>query len=262
MRDILRNKAIMQEVAAAEWSAKDARFLADVLMGVPLEEAGTFLYRYISHYKPADGRAAPIFQHIARYVPQRFLDSSILYAMKDKRSDSINLLVFKGVQAGLDQRGVKENVRLGQWGKSLAKNVLKQYPSAKGQSMSVVQLQNFAVDMAGKYKLQSAVPALEGFVKNYRDADFVGLSDALTDELLAIKPAAVKALIRINSKKGSEAALRILNDDSANINIRNVVGRVLGEFPGNLVNNILRQVGSTPPDLQGNIAFTLAGSKE
>src|SRR5688500_15881615 len=48
LRNLLRNENLMKEVVAREWEQKDARYLVDVIVGVPSENAAVFLARYIN----------------------------------------------------------------------------------------------------------------------------------------------------------------------------------------------------------------------
>lgn len=261
LKNILRNDSIMHQAAAAQWTEQDATNLSDVLMGVPSAEAGDFLYKYVNKYPVEGSRAPAIFQHIARFAPYEKLNDVVNIAMKNKNPDTVALLIFKGIQQGLAQRGEKENNQLILWGKTLAEKVLKNYPSERGQHLSTVLLQDFAVNVAGKYKLQSAVPALEAFLQDLSTAALTlpGTNET-SDELIALKSSAARSLLKIDPVKGTSAVAKILNDNSPDIYFRNGVGRVLGEFPLGIVNNILKEIKNVPADLQTNIAITLAAT--
>ncbi|MBL7699840.1 MAG: HEAT repeat domain-containing protein, partial [Chitinophagaceae bacterium] len=260
LRNILRRDSIMKSTAAVEWNESDAAAISDVLMGVPSEQAGIFLFRYLKKFQPAPGRAPSIFKHIARFAPGSLLDSMIMTAMNGKRADSVNLLVFKGIQEGFVQRGQKENSRLGQWGRSLAEDVLKSNPYHKEASVSTINLQTFAADVAGKYNLNAAVPSLEAILKDLSTRDLMLNGIEISDELLGLKASALRALIKIDQEKGLQVALRILNDNTSDPVFRNTTGRILGEFPGSVVNRVLKEVKNAPPDLQAGIALTLANT--
>jgi len=262
LRNILRHDSIMKQVAATNWTEKDATHLSDVMMGVASADAGVFLYRYISQFKPEDKRAPAIFQHIARFAPSADLDSTIKIAMNAQRPDTVNLFIFQGMRQGIEKKGGKESARLGLWGKSLAESVLQKYPYDKAQSLSILRLQAFAAAVAGDYKLTSVVPALETIVKSASTVDLKLSGQDLVDELIDVKAAAVKALIKIDPQKGSAVAQRLLSDNNTDEYFKNVLGRLLGEFPGKIVNEILKSIKNASPDLQNNIAFTLAGTSE
>jgi putative heme-binding domain-containing protein len=262
LRNILRHDSIMKQVAAAQWNETDAGYLSDVMMGVPSMDAGNFLYRYLSHYTPDNKRVPAIFQHIARFVSSEKLDSTIKMAMNVQRPDTINLLVFQGIQQGLEKKGQKESDQLERWGKSLAETVLRKYPYDQKQALSSLRLQAFAANIAGRYKLPGAEPALERMVKSASTADLKLSGQDLVDELIDVKAAAVRALLKIDPIKGSAVARRLLEDANTNEYFKNVLGRVLGEFPAKMVNQVLATIKNASPDLQKNMAFTLAGTPE
>ena len=260
LRNILRADSIMRSAANIEWNEPDATAISDVLMGVASQNAGIFLFRYVNRFTPAPDRAPAIYRHIARFAPYSSLDSIVMIAMKGQRADTINLLVFKGIQEGITQRGQKENPRLGLWGKSLAESVLKQYPYVKEAPPGTLKMQTFAAEVAGKYRLNTVLLPLQEFLKDLSTKDLMLNGLEISDELVDLKAAALRAFIKIDQVKGLGIALRILNDNSSDPNFRNITGRVLGEFPGNVVNSVLDEVKNAPPDLQSNIALTLANT--
>lgn len=262
LRNILRKDSIMKLASATDWNERDAAAISDVLMGVPSQDAGIFLYKYISQYKPTDSRAPAIFRHTARFTPYRNMDSVVKIAIGSLRPDTVNLFVFQGLQEGLAQRGEKENAQLDVWGKSLAENVLKKYPFDKGQSLSTLRMQTFAAEVAGNYKLRSVTPALEAVVQSATTADLKLTGQDLVDELINVKLAALRAIFKIDEQKGSVIAQRLLSSDSTDGYFKTTVGRLLGEFPGKVVNDILKSIKNASPDLQYNMALTLSGTPE
>ena len=84
--------------------------------------------------------------------------------ISDGSSDSADLLIYKGLQQGIAQRGARENPKLTEWGKQLAETVLNKYPASAATSSSRVLLQTFAVDVAGKYKMISLEPKIKAFL--------------------------------------------------------------------------------------------------
>ncbi len=262
LRNILRHESIMKQVAATKWNEKDAAHLSDVMMGVASEDAGVFLYRYISQYKPEDNRAPAIFQHIARFAPAADLESTIKIAMNTARPDTVNLLIFQEIQQGIEKKGARGSTQLSRWGKSLSETVLQKNPFDKNLSLSILRLQAFAADIAGNYKLTSVVPALELVVKNTSTADFKLAGQDPVDELVNVKAAALKALIKIDPPKGTVIAQHLLSDRGTDEDFKNVVGRLLGELPGKIVNEILKDIKNATPELQNNMALTLANTAE
>lgn len=263
LRDILRNPAMMKAVADTSWEEKDAGYISDVLMGVPSVEAGSFLFRYISRYKAAGNRVPAIFKHIARFAPYNTLDSTVIIAVRDNRPDSVNILLFKSLQQGIEQRGAKENERLIVWGKSLAENIFKTKPYTPGQTLSDITLQRFAIDIAGKYGMHSAAPSIERFLYNLQSKDMKlpGRNDQ-SYEVIELKTAALKSLINLAPAIGEKAAVRVLSNDSSDTKLRNEMISMLSSVSGKITNRILKEIKNVLPQLQHNIAVALAGSSE
>ena len=124
LRDILRNPVMMKAVASSSWEEQYAGYISDVLMAVPSADAGSFLFRYISRYKAANNRAPAIFKHIARFAPYNKLDSAVIIAVRDNRPDSVNILLYKSLHQGIEQRGAEGNAQLIAW-ENLAQNILQ-----------------------------------------------------------------------------------------------------------------------------------------
>jgi len=258
----LRNESVIKEAVATEWSEKDATFISDVLMGVESAEAGMLLYKFASRFNIGDERAPSVFEHMARFVPHPLLDSTISLAIKKARTDTVDILVYRGLRDGIAQRGEKENASLVTWGKSLAENVLKTYLYVKGEPASVIKLQKFAADIAGIHQVQATKPYLLAILKTNAPADFMLNGQESSGEIIDLKSTALRALLKIDPATGSAIALAILNDKASETRFRNATGTLLGEFEGSIKNKVLMQVKNAPPDLQGNLALTLAGTSE
>lgn len=262
MRNLLRSASVMKQAATTAWSEQDANYIADVLMGVPSQDAGSFLFKYVSQYKPAEKRAPAIFQHIARFAPVADLDAAVRIAINYQWPDSLSIPLYQAVQSGLTQRGGKETALLANWGRSLAGNVLQSYSFSKENRPSILQMQTFAADMAGKYKMNNLAPQLEAMVQSAAASDIRSGND-INHDLVILKAAALRALMKMDTRKGSSVAQLLLGNDQTDVHFRNEISRVIGEFPGTVANNILAgAIKNAPPDLQTNMAVTLAASAE
>ncbi len=260
LRTLLRNNALMKEVKTQAWNQVDGGNISDVMMGISSVDAGEFLYNYSEKYPLVNQNASSIFRHIARYAPPDKLDGTVHIAMRMNSSDSASLLIFKGLQQGLAERGVKENPIMVTWGKKLAANVLEKYPVKASVVPSIVLLQTFAIDMAGNYQIASLVPKLNEFLDRRSKSDLSIGSEEFFHQLVSLKTSAVRSLLKIDPSYGAELSLTLLNDDSTDISIKYAIGNVLGEFPGSIVNKVLAGVKNAPPDFQSNIVLTLANS--
>ena len=264
LRTLLRQNSLLQQAITLSWKQEDVSNLSDVMMGVPSVEAGIFLYNAVNQYPITNKMAPAIFQHIARYIPFEKLDGAVQIAMRQQNagSDSVNLLVFKGLKQGLAQRGIKENVHLMEWGKQLAENVLNKYPAEKSQVSSIVLLQTFAIDIVGEYKMTTLETKVKNFIEHLKTADLKIGSDELFDQLITLKTTAIRALLKMDPEHATEIALRVLNDPETDNQIRNAVGMALGEFPAAEVNKVLMAVKNPSPDFQISMAVTLSGTPE
>ncbi|MBC7851744.1 MAG: c-type cytochrome, partial [Chitinophagaceae bacterium] len=260
LRNLLRKDTLMNQVVNRAWSADDAGTLSDVLVGVPSSNAGTFLYHYINTSDGLQKASTSFYQHIARYAPQQFVDSTVILSINKKNPDSVSLQVYRSIQDGTAQRGAKANERLRNWGALLATNFLKNYPYSKDQSLDVLRLQTFATETAGKFKMQSVLPTLEPMVTSASTEDLKPTGKDVSFEVSDLKAHAIRAMLRINPSKGADVAKRLLNDKATDDNFKLTISRVLSEFPGNIVNIVLQTIENPSPDLQTNMAITLAGS--
>ena len=264
LRTLLRNPPLMNQVVAMNWKEDDAAHLVDVMVGVPTVDAGIFMYNFIQKYNAPKAADRRVFQHIAQYVPYNKLDSTVAIAMRNSKpgSDSTDLLIFRGIQQGIAQRGEKENPQLIQWGKQLATNVLQKYPYSFRTPPSVLRLQTFAADVAGIYQMKERIPELKAFVQHASTKELYQGSDGLFDSLMNLKRFAMRSLLKMDPDNSPAIALQLLNDTSVDFHFKNAVGTVLGEFPGKIVNKVLGEVKNAPPDLQAAIAIALANTAD
>jgi putative heme-binding domain-containing protein len=72
----------------------------------------------------------------------------------------------------------------------------------------------------------------------------------------------LRALIKIDSKKNIPVVKTVFESKGSNDDLRKRIMGLLGEFPGPVVNGLLAQLQTVPPDLQILMATALSGSKE
>lgn len=261
LRNLLRNSELMKLAIAENWDRQDAIRLADVMIGVPSAEAGGYLLNHLQQYGLEELNAPDIYQHIARYAPDNQLDDMVKSAMQNKGEVSgKDLLIFKGIQNGLTRSGRKETLPLIQWGKELAVAMLTKYPPQVKQTNEVAGWQLFAAELAGKYQIHSLEPALKLFLEEETTPVAENAKRRRSRVSVPLKTAALKSLLQINLPKNAKIATTVLNNEATTLAFKKATINVLGEFPGNIANNILGNVKNAPPDLQENIFIALAGS--
>jgi putative heme-binding domain-containing protein len=251
LRNLLRNNAMMKEVASREWGQEDAGYLVDVIVGVPSDDAAVFLARHIHNTSIKGEMLSRLYEHLARYIPAQQLAGVIAAATKIKGNDiGSEYLVFKGIQQGIARRGGKESAQFQQWGSVIAKALLEKYPAHHtSTSPEIISKQKFAADLAGKYKMRTLEPQLLAFLKEGSAAG------------VEVKVSALRSLLILDANRHVLLAGRILQDTVPS-ELKKRVASLLGDFSGPAVNKILGEVTNAPPDVQSAIVMSLAGSPE
>ena len=251
LRNLLRNEKLMMEAVSVDWNQKDAGHIVDVLLGVPSPNAAVFLASYLANTSEKGERLTRLYEHLARFIPADNLEN-VIAAARDEAGDDVDaqFISFKGIQQGIARRGGKESSQLQGWGKALATGLLEKY-TAKTASKSDDDKakQQFAADLAGKYKLATLEPALLEFVNRGSTVD------------PDVQVSALKSLLMLNTDKHVVLAGRILND-TVGPQVKRRVASVLADFSGPAVNKVLSDVKNAPPDLQWDIVMALAGTRE
>lgn len=250
LRNLLRNEGLMKAAVAREWKQQDAGYIVDVLLGVPSPDAAVFLASHLGNGSEKGERRTRLYEHLARYIPARQLEEVIAAARTATGGDvDAQFITFKGIQQGIARRGGKESSQFQGWGTVLAKALLDRYPAASSKSPDEKAKQQFAADLAGKYKIGALESALISFLEPASSAE------------IDVKVSALRSLLTLNTNKHALLAGRILNDTVAP-QFKRRVASLLGDFPGSSVNKILEGVNNAPPDLQSDIVMALAGTAE
>lgn len=251
LRNLLRDNNLMKEAVAKEWRPVEARYITDVIVGVPSEDAAVFLANNIGHTDWEGERLTRLYEHLARYIPSSRLEEVIATAKNTRRDDvDFQFIVFKGIQQGIARRGGKESAQLQAWGTALATSLLEKYPpDTRNPTDDVQAKQKFAAGLAGKYKMRRLEPALLAF--------FEEGSKAGGD----VKISALRSLLILDTSKHASLAGTILNDTVPS-QFKNQVASMLGDFSGPAINKVLGDVNNAPPDLQSAIVMALAATPE
>ncbi len=250
LRNLLRNESVMADVLARDWDVRDASALVDIMVGVPLSDAGRFLARYIQESDWEGERLVRQYEHMARFIPQTELASAIS-AAQTRSADDVDLqyLAFKGIQQGIAQGGRQENAPFESWGKQLAAKLLEMYPAGtSADSKDVFARQRFAAEVAGKYKMRKLEPAMLAFFNG-------------TTEDVDTRISVLHSLLILDAKQHAVVARRIL-EESNPPRFKNRVASLLGDLPGPATNAVLADVKNAPPELQSSVAVALASTSD
>lgn len=127
LRDQIRDPQVLSWVNAQEWEEKDARRLADVMVGVDEVAAGNFLLDYLAQYdEPLDTRKRYV-KHAARWLPASSMDQfvGVLEPIgKDKPDEDYP--VFLSMMAGMEEAGKTMSTKGKAWADRLATEFLSE----------------------------------------------------------------------------------------------------------------------------------------
>ncbi len=250
LRTLLRNDKLMEEVVARDWDQKNAKYITDVIVGVPSKSAARFLARYIQDSDWTGEQLVRQYEHLARFIPSDDLTSVIATAEERGKEDiDLQYIAFKGIQQGIAKRGERESASMRTWGRSLAANLLEIFQgNADPGATNVLAKHRLAVELVGKYGLSELEPNLVAFFENnYRDVD--------------VRVSAMRSLLTLDRDKHAILARNIL-ESTASARLKSRVAELLAEFPGSETRAVLADVRDAPPDLQSAVAMALASSPE
>ena len=256
LRNLLRNGNLMEQVVSQRWSREDGAILASVLPGLQTAASGQLLFNYLKTDTLQKDELERAFKHVARFVPDVYLGDLVSVAkMRSNGDANREYAIFRQVQEGIARRGAKENEQMQQWGKSLAIQLLpagtagRVAQETKTEKDQMTDRLIFAMNLAGKYKLGTLQPQL---VTSFQDTGVV--SD--------IRISALRALMKIDHRKNMPLVKTVYESGTSTDDFKKRILTVLGEFPGDVVNNFLATIKLVPPDLQPVMATSLAASSE
>ncbi len=251
LRNLLRNDNLMKEVASKDWKQQEAKYLVDVIVGVPSENAATFLAKHIEQTDWEGDRLVRLYEHLSRYIPSSALEQ-VVSSARERRPDDVDFqtIAFRGIQSGIARRGSQESGQIRSWGTAVATRVLEKYSAQTGDPSDDVRAkQRFAAELAGYYKIRSLEPSLLAFFGNDSHGD------------VEVKVAAMRSLLILDANKHAALAGKILQDTVPS-QFKNRVASMLGDFSGPAINKVLADVAGAPPDLQSAIVMSLAATPE
>lgn len=249
LRNLLRHEFLMKEMAGKQWKNEDAAVLATVLVGVQTPASASFLYNYIRDNDVSKDEFPKVFMHMSRFIPDTQLDAVITAGIEKGNKDAdLDYTIFKSIQDGIVRRGGKETAQFNEWGKKMAISVLDNIEGSKiaGDGLQINK-QKFAMDMAGRYKLQSVTPKLVEIAK-----DTANKND--------VRTTALRALLKLNMHKNAPLAGVLIQNAGTDIDFKRDIVNTLGEFTETTSAKILAGIKNPEPELQQSIAVALAGT--
>ncbi|MCC6287945.1 MAG: c-type cytochrome [Chitinophagaceae bacterium] len=249
LRNLLRHEFLMNEMAGRQWKNEDAAVLATVLVGVQTPASATFLYNYIKGNDVFKDEFPKVFMHMARFIPDAQLNAVIAAGMEKGSKDAdLDYTIFKSIQDGIVRRGGKETAQFNEWGKNMALKVFDSIKTGKVEGDGLqVNKQKFAMDMAGKYKLQAVSPKLVEIAKD-------------TSNKNDVRTTALRALLKLDMNKNAVLAGTLIQNSGTDIDFKRAVVNTLGEFTETASSKTLAGIKNPEPELQQSIAVALAGT--
>ena len=256
LRDLLRNERLATDIIAREWNERQSAALADVMTGVNLAQAGTFLFKYTREYTVPNEQLSDLLEHTARFIPDDKLNAFIGSSKQAYGSDrEMSFRAYTAIQRGMAQRGAGENTQFADWGAALTADILNTWFAGEDESFlseassGDIDQQRFAIEYAGKAKLTS----LEDRLKRALQRESADRS---------VRAAAARSLMQLNPAANAGLAGRILKSDSVDLELRKQMAIILGEFPGDKAREALGAVKKAPAALQVEIVKSLADSPQ
>ncbi|QEC51357.1 putative membrane-bound dehydrogenase-like protein [Anseongella ginsenosidimutans] len=254
LRNLLREETLTKEVIARQWDDLQASTLADVMTGVNLPQAGTFVFAFMKEHTVPNEQLSRLLEHAARFIPEEKLAELTVSSQRAYGKDlNTSFMSFTAIQRGMSQRGTDTHAQLMAWGGELTRNILNKYfpaaeagsgPEASSQDISQ---QRFAVEFVGKAKMASLEDRLEK-----------ALQQETADR--SVRVSAARSLMQLDPEENASLAGAILKSDSADLELRKQMAIVLGEFPGGTTREILNAVNNAPAALQVEIVKSLVNS--
>lgn len=249
LRNLLREESVAQQVVAQKWSDEENQALADVMTGVESTVAGEYLLNYLEASDADPNRLASQLQHTVRFVPAPKIEETIRLARQRTGDDlMLGMQVFKAMEAGIEQRGKQPTEFFSEWATPLAKRVLDQAQPAQGptdENVEREQMLTQAMDIVGTYHLTNLAAAIYEFIED----------PTVTPKQQAV---AAKTLLQLNPLEYSSQVSELLRDEGFSNDGKRELINSLGELPEETTINVLANIGSLPPDLQRDVALTLA----
>ena len=132
LRNQLRDATNLQEITGQVWNENESRTLADVAVAVPKPEAASLLLHHIQTYPENQETLARYLAQTARHLPKGELETLIGFVRKKIGNNlDLQLVLFKGIQEALGQRGEGLGTAASNWGAELARASLNHSTSSQ-----------------------------------------------------------------------------------------------------------------------------------
>jgi putative heme-binding domain-containing protein len=241
LREQLQQPETLSVIPGKVWSPADDAVLAEVCLAVPSERPVNYLLAYLRS-KPADARRVPdMLQHIARY----YRDDQNLKPLAElcqtlSANPATRLSYYLAVKRGHDQRGAKlpEEIR--------TKSIEACSSGLAANDAGTIQT---GIELATSLRASELAEPLIALVSNPNRSE-------------PQRAAALPALVATDARRGTAAAVRLLNDPSGPIGLRERAAQVLAGLNQDAAREeLVKALQAAPARLQTSIAIALAGTQ-
>ncbi len=126
IRQNLRNKKVMQDVANASWTSEQLAMLIKVLPDVPSELAASYTLDYLQKQELPQAQLITTLEYIGRYVSSGRLDQAIsIIQNKFSGNQDTQYLLYQTIRKGIAQKGAQVSSKMKDWGIGMAKLYLQ-----------------------------------------------------------------------------------------------------------------------------------------
>lgn len=126
IRDNLRNKQVMQQVATRKWDDKQLEVLTKAMLDAPGQEAATFVLNYLRTHELPPPQLLASLEYIGRYGGAASQDPLIALIQKKFSGDmDTQFRLFNIIRSGVTQSGGHLTSRMQQWGVAMAHRFLE-----------------------------------------------------------------------------------------------------------------------------------------
>lgn len=220
------------------WNGNEVKTLSGIATAVPNAAAATFLMNHLKELSTDGGRLPINVEHIARYSDDTAKVFAFIKDFKpDDAKESIRLL--NAYQQGLQKGGKTTNAEA----IALAEKLCA--PAIASTDVGMIQA---GIDLAASLKIASAQESLVKLAENKGRAE-------------PQRSAALAALSTIDAAKAIPVCVKLLNDDSQQIVLREKAAQTLaGLNQAAALEELVKSLQTVPARLQTSIAAAMATS--
>jgi putative heme-binding domain-containing protein len=240
LRDQFYPPETWKHVDLISWDERDARAVADVVLGLPTAEGAQFLLDHLRRHPNDRTRLTDYVHHIARYGDRTVVTALESFTRADRPEDLVyQAALLKAIVQGTQERGARPSVETQARAVELGRKLLTSGRSGSLQAgidlVNTVKLSELSVDLA-------AVAA-----------------DRQVDE--ARRKAALTALVSVEPRGSVSQFGRLLADAGEPIELRHQAARVLAQVNQPAARTqLLDALPNATARLQSEIAVGLASS--